>query len=129
MPTDGEGPDDVGSRKPGGRPSHPGRSRRARGFWIRICMTVCHLLGRSLPGPARGVPGSFPDRVFEAGTGGTSRPCHPGVARDIRHLVDTAVGARGREWAVTRKSRCPAAGGRDAAGIAWQIALRAEARR
>jgi len=40
-----------GSRGSGGRSSAQGCSRRARGLWVRIRFIVCHLLGRSLPGP------------------------------------------------------------------------------
>ena len=111
---------------PHARAARAGPATSGYGF---VSLSVLSTAGHC-PGPASGVPGSVSGTGSsrQAGTGNVST-VPPGAARDIRHLIDTAVGARERGWAVARISRCPAAGGRDAPDIAPQIALRAQAHR
>src|SRR5215469_9027975 len=105
------GPDDVGVPPAGGKSFTSGPLAPGPRLLDTDLFHVCHLLGLSLPAPPAECWARFRTASLRH-VRGTSRPCRPEAAPDIRHLIDTAAGARERVWAVTGKSRCPAAGGR-----------------
>jgi len=87
-----------GSRGSGGRTSHQEGSRGALGRWIRIRLTVCHLLGRSLQGQADGslprLGGPVLRGRYEHAPGlGVTRKCPRGW-----HLPRPATGTQAPSW-------------------------------